>query len=115
MQSKWRLPPKNLVEKTMKMKNKYLWIISLLCILYSPMISITPEYIECESFYLDEFLDLFRISNNLETSSVILKPHPSVFPFSDFHPKAHIFQHRHSGNYSRPSPSELVLSVPLRC
>jgi hypothetical protein len=75
-----------------------------------------PEYVECENLYPDEFLDLFGISENSVASSAILKLHPSVFSFSDFHPKARTFQRHHSGElYSQPFASELVLSVPLRC
>jgi len=80
------------------------------------MISTTPEYVECEDLYPDEFLDLFGIPENSVASSAILKLHPSVFSFSDFHPKAHAFQCHHLENpYPQPVASELILSVSLRC
>jgi hypothetical protein len=103
-------------QKTMKMRNKYLWIISLLCILYSPSISTPPEYIECEDLYPDEFLDLFGMSGNSATSSVTLKHHPSVCSFSNFCPKTYSIQCHQSGKpYPQRLTSETDLSVPLRC
>ncbi len=88
----------------------------MLFILYSPLILTAPEYVECETLYPDEFLDLFGIPENSITSAAIYKLYPSVSSLPELQPRTHTIQHHLSWDpYPSLIPSELFWSPPLRC
>ena len=95
------------------MKTKLLTVLLLLSI-FSSLGFTAPAYVDCKNPELDEWLDLFGITQSITPLKVILKTQPASF--SDLIAGGNIFQRHYPRNLSLQSfISAPVLSVPLRC
>ena len=72
-----------------------------------------PQYVECQSLYPDEALDLFAIPNDSGDSLTIVEYHLSVFPFLSISLTDFVQCDESGSLYLERFPSELVLSVSL--
>jgi len=102
------------VERKILMKHKYFLKTLLLFVLYSGLVFIVPQYVECNNSDSDELLDLFGIIKKSVDSSTILTKHAPEF--YNLYSNTHSIQHHPSENfYFQPFTSELVSSVIFRC